>query len=685
MMPGKLSLLITLQILIMSFSSASPSDDLYSSDDLLPSADDAILFLEGTVYLDGDGSRFLSQNETGLANVTVRLMQGGLLQASALTDGKGHYIFANLSPGVYSLEAGPVAESSQTAPGRGYYEVNLADIPGSGLDFGFASLSRPHAARILAPHPLMHPAPEEVALWTGQYSASPKAVVVPETAALLAAASPKSLSLLSQLKYNASERDQGTCGNCWAWAGTGVMEIDYARQMKKSDRFSVQFLDSNFNGGCGSNAACCGGWLDDLASFYRIKKMIVPWSNANAHYQDGSRSCGSCSALPAYKISANPNYEVASISASRIDTQGLPSQEAIANIKGVLLQGKAIWFGFFLPDASSWNEFNQFWGGQPEAALWQPDSACGRIYSYQSGGGHAVLCLGYNDTDPNNRYWIMLNSWGDTPARPSGLFRVAMDMNYNCSYTGLGYAFYWMTLDMSYDASKNSPPQTPAPVQGPAQGLVGKILSYTAASKDSDGDQFLFAFDWGDGTTTKTLLSASPTGKANHIWKGEGTYQVKAMATDSRGASSGWSEPFGVSISGSSTVNSPPNRPSAPAGIYRGQEGISYAFAAYASDPNRDPLTYAFDWGDGQTTTTDLRTSGLSARASHAWPLAGAYSVRVQARDGSGAQSPWSAAKAVTIRKAASQRASEILEKASLKASAKRADLALAKRGLAEA
>lgn len=674
MMPGKLSLLIILQILIISFSSASPSDDLS------PSADDALLSLGGTAYLDGDGDRFFSANETGLANVTVRLMQGGLLQASALTDQSGHYLFPNLLPGVYSLEAGPVAEINRTAPGRGYYEVNLTDRPGSGLDFGFLPPSRLPAAQTLVAHPLMRPAPEEVALWTSQYSASPKAVIAPETAAMMAAAIPASFSLLDRLKYNASERDQGVCGNCWAWAGTGVMEIDYARQMKQSDRFSVQFLDSNYNGGCGSNAACCGGWLDNLAGFYRVKKMIVPWSNANAHYQDGSRSCGGCSAVPAYRISVSPNYRVSSISTSRIATQGLPSQQAIANIKGVLLQGKAIWFGFFLPDAASWSNFQDFWGSKPEAALWQPDYACGKTYSYQSGGGHAVLCLGYNDTDPKNRYWIMLNSWGTTAGRPSGLFRVAMDMNYNCSYTGLGYAFYWMTLDLSYDAGQNSAPQTPAPVQGLAQGYAGKMLSYTATAKDPEGDQLFFTFDWGDSTTSKTELSASFTGRANHIWKDKGVYKVKAMATDSQGASSGWSEPFIVSILGSSTVNSPPKKPSPPAGIYSGQAGISYTFTGYAADPNRDTLSYAFDWGDGQSSSTDLMRSGLSGRASHAWSGAGAYSVRVQATDSSGAQSAWSAAKTVIIKKAAGQRASRILEKAARKISASKADLAQAKK-----
>ena len=676
--PGKLSLLIGLQILIISFSSALSPDDLSSS------AHDLPLSLSGAVFMDDNADGFRSANEAGLANLTVRLMQDGAMKASALTDQQGRYIFANLSPGSYRLEADPVAGSSQTAPGGGYYAVTLADKPGSGLDFGFSSSSRLQAAGPLREHPIMRPAPEEAALWASQYSASAKAVIRPETAAMLAAAPSASFSLLDQLQYHPAERDQGMCGNCWAWAGTGVMEIDYARQMNDSDRFSIQFLDSSYNSGCGSNAACCGGWLDNLADFYRTKKMIVPWSNANAHYQDGSRGCGGCSAVPAKKISTRPNYKVSSISTSRIATQGIPQEQAIANIKGVLRQGKAIWFGYFLPDALSWNGFREFWGGKPEDAIWEPDNACGRTYSYQNGGGHAVLCLGYNDTDPQNSYWIMLNSWGTTAGRPSGLFQVAMDMNYNCSYPGLGYAFYWMTLDMSYGSSQNSAPQTPAPLKGPTQGSAAKLLSYTTTSTDADGDQLYFTFDWGDGASTKTPLSASSMAMANHIWKRKGTYQVKAMATDSNGDSSGWSEPFSVSIGGSSTVNSPPNKPSTPAGISNGLAGMSYAFIGYATDPNRDMLFYTFDWGDGQTTNTDLRTAGLSARASHAWPEAGVYSVRVKATDSS-AESPWSAAKAVTIKKDPSQRVSQLIEKLSQELSRKRADLLRSAKGLEEA
>jgi len=58
--------------------------------------------------------------------------------------------------------------------------------------------------------------------------------------------------------------------------------------------------------------------------------------------------------------------------------------------------------------------------------------------------------VGYNDEDPKNRYWIMLNSWGATKGRPDGLFMVSMDMNYSGTYSGLGNAHYWMTLDADF-------------------------------------------------------------------------------------------------------------------------------------------------------------------------------------------------------------------------------------------
>ena len=155
---------------------------------------------------------------------------------------------------------------------------------------------------------IMHPTQEELQRWVTFHNSAPAITIIPELMAEVEAAPGGSLSLLSHLQYTPADRNQGSCGNCWAWAGTGVMEIalDVTRGIR--DRLSIQYLNSNYNGGSGSNWACCGGWLAGLASFYSGTGMAIPWSNTNAHYQDGTRSCASGStSVAAGSISTTPS------------------------------------------------------------------------------------------------------------------------------------------------------------------------------------------------------------------------------------------------------------------------------------------------------------------------------------------------------------------------------------------
>ncbi len=329
--------------------------------------------------------------------------------------------------------------------------------------------------------------------------------------------------------------------------------------------------------------------------------MMIPWSNANAHYRDGRKNCGSCSIVSASSISDDPHYDLKSISTSTVPTHAIDREAAISNIKNVLLQGKGIWFAFYLPDGSAWNDFFSFWKSQPESGVWKPDGACGKLFDYKNGGGHAVLCVGYDDTDPNNRYWIMLNSWGVTSGRPSGLFRVDVDMDYDCTYGGLGYAFYWMTLDMSYPERENNQPQTPSLPQGPVQGAILDSLSYTTSTSDS------------------------------------------------KGGSSQLSDALAVTIA---FANQLPLKPAKPQGTAVGISQKPYNYTTFAGDPDGDDVFYTFDWGDANTSHTTLVNSGTKVQMQHTWSLAGTYPVRVMATDGNGAESPWSAIKTVKIYKA---------------------------------
>jgi len=293
---------------------------------------------------------------------------------------------------------------------------------------------------------IMHPNKKILDQWVRDYENADRAedVLIP-----LRIQAGGSLSLLDHLQYDPVTRDQGLCGNCWVWAGTGVMGIALDVQEGIKDRLSIQYLNSCKAG----SYACCGGNLTAFANFYNSTKKAIPWSNTNASFQDANRTCeDGHSLVSCSSISTSPNYPIESITPLTITTygDGVSQAEAINNIKNVLHNNKAIYFAFCLPNSTAWNDFYNFWSNYDESAVYDIDKFCGIPWNDDEGGCHAVLCVGYNDNDPNNSYWIMLNSWGTAGGRrPNGLFRVNMDMDYSCVNPPY-YSFYWQTLNIDF-------------------------------------------------------------------------------------------------------------------------------------------------------------------------------------------------------------------------------------------
>jgi len=188
-----------------------------------------------------------------------------------------------------------------------------------------------------------------------------------------------------------------------------------------------------------------------------------------------------------------------------------------------------------------------------------------------------------------------------------------------------------------------APPNTPSIPSGPTSGIPGTSYSYSTSATDPDGDKVKYTFDLGDGTTSETAFVDSGTSaSAAHRWSTAGTYQVKAMATDSIGASSGWSNALTVAI------NTPPNTPDRPSGPRSGCIRKAYTYSTSAIDPDGDQIKYTFDWGDGTTSVTSLIDSGKPAAALHRWFKPGKYRIKVMATDSRGASSGWSEALTVT-------------------------------------
>jgi hypothetical protein len=422
------------------------------------------LSIMGKSFEDLNNNSIRDDNEQGLLGWKINLMRNGTKLFNTTTDESGNYVFTNLKPGKYEVVEEQEAGWNQTRPGTEAYQITLTDRNANNLDFGNSKASTNVSPDQLYMHPIMHPSPEEIRKWEALSKSAPSATVNPQIGASMVRGPGEYFSLLDYLQYDPHDRNQGDCGNCWVWAATGVVEIDQAVHKNIKDRLSIQYFDSKYNDGTGSGSicpgddcccwACCGGNPDYFADFYNIDKVLVPWSNSNAQWQDGGRECSNGgTSVPAQDISVHPHNGIISIQAEQFPAQGA---NAIDNIKNILLQNKAIYFAFALPTKDSWTEFNNYWNSEKESKILKLDFANGIEYNFSpnEGGSHAVLCVGYNDSDPNNRYWIMLNSWGDSINRPHGLFYVDMDMDYSCSYPNYGSAFQWRPLKLSYPFSE---------------------------------------------------------------------------------------------------------------------------------------------------------------------------------------------------------------------------------------
>jgi serine protease len=245
--------------------------------------------------------------------------------------------------------------------------------------------------------------------------------------------SPGAKDLLPHLALVPGERVQGPVDTCWVWAATAVTEIALDVQEGIRDRLSVEYFDASYRGGRGEGWAGDRGWISDYASQVRANPVLVPWSNPNASYRDGTRWCleQHRAAVEASAIATEPHYTVARCESRRIPTWRTGTGAAVANVRAELDAERAVFVGFTLPNATARQAFREFWANGNETDVWDPSpwlTADGERAAFS----HAVACVGYDTRDPGNRYWVMLNSWGTAEGRrPLGTFRMRMDLDYD--------------------------------------------------------------------------------------------------------------------------------------------------------------------------------------------------------------------------------------------------------------
>jgi PGF-pre-PGF domain-containing protein len=328
---------------------------------------------------------------------------------------------------------------------------------------------------------------------------------------------PTSVNLLPYLPYIPAERDQGQCGNCWVWAPTGALEIEHNVNYRVRDRLSVQYMDSKYQYTTGTSA-CFGGYMENFTSFYNTDKSPIPWTNTNASYGDYRPLPNGSSTVPLSFIATSPSYPLNTLTNSTVSTYGVGNATAIANIRSALDSHHPVLYFFQMP-LVGWTDFITFWDG-PDSSLFDTSLYGGQ----ETYGGHAVLIVGYDTTDPANPYWVVVNSWGAPGNRPAGTYRLRMDMNYDAVVheTGSTYQqnqFEVLTTDFS------GTPVVPAvssisPGTGPVTGGTPVTITgigFTGATNVSFGGTPALSFTSVTAAEDSQIVAIAPAGTAGTV------------------------------------------------------------------------------------------------------------------------------------------------------------------------
>lgn len=292
---------------------------------------------------------------------------------------------------------------------------------------------------------LMHPDADTLRAWDQRRFRGQQVPPAPPAKAL-----PEAVDLLPYFEYVPEEHDQGDCGNCWAWAATGCIQMRLSTQYGVRDRLSTQLITSCFL----DHFACMGGLDIDGASFYNRTGYCIPWSNPNAAYAQYDTDYETMTpATLCEDIGTAPRYLLHNVAPRIVPTWAMTREEAIDTLKYELSQGNALFFAFYLPEAADGDAFRTYWLEHGEDEYIDLSAWDGHTWDEDAGGGHAVLCVGYRDNA-----WLLLNSWGTVEGlRPNGLFAVGpMDsMDYAAAYVheeakSSHALFFWSVLDTSY-------------------------------------------------------------------------------------------------------------------------------------------------------------------------------------------------------------------------------------------
>ncbi len=239
--------------------------------------------------------------------------------------------------------------------------------------------------------------------------------------------------------------------------------------------------------------------------------------------------------------------------------------------------------------------------------------------------GSSVTFSSAGSTDPDGTIVSYLWAFGDggtsTEANPTYTYTLSFQATITATLTvsdndGNSSS---TTFKVFLTDTPNTPPTADA---GPAvTGQVGTPVQFNgSASSDPEGDALSYQWDFGDGMAGTGVMPTNSYGQC-------GLYNVTLTVQDNIGLSGTATTTANIASTG--TTAPVANAGGDTAGNYSGSAGSNIAFDGSASaDPDCDIVSYAWNFGDGNT--------GTGATILHSYTTAGSYVVTLTVTDNDG-------------------------------------------------
>ncbi|MGD0710415.1 MAG: C1 family peptidase [Bacteroidales bacterium] len=277
-----------------------------------------------------------------------------------------------------------------------------------------------------------------------------------------------------------SVTNQGSCGDCWAFASVGTLECNILIHDGVTKDISEEYLtdcDNAYNG-CGGGACAHDYWLSPKGAVYESED---PWNS-------GGSSCGTY----AYHETIDSYADIGGE-----DGNGIPT---IDSMKYHIYYHGPIWVAVAADNA--WYNYTN------SSGIWAESS---------TSTDHAICLVGWCDTtvsDGSGGYWILRNSWDVT-----------------WGYAGYMYITYGsdaVGTDADYIVYKGGAPHNAPPVANFTASSTSSCTPTIQFYDKSTNTPNAWSWTFGDGGTS-TLQNPSHTYTAN------GSYNISLTATNGYG------------------------------------------------------------------------------------------------------------------------------------------------------